>query len=319
MQTIPDLTQRTPTPAVLTIGSFDGVHLGHQALIAHVVQSARAKGVPAVALTFEPSPREVLRPGQPLAYLTRLPQKLDLLAKTGLDETVIVPFTEELSRVEAPDFIAWVLKYLPFVELWEGEGFALGHGRTGNTGVLTRMGGQLGYTLCIAPLVEVDGAPVSSTRVREAVLSGDMKTAAALLGHYPTVSGTVVPGSKRGREMGYPTANLALPPNQALPADGVYATWTARPATGEVLPSITSIGTRPTFDDDARLVEVYILDYNADLYGEPLTAHFVKFLRPQIRFEGIEPLIKQMDADTATAREVLARSVAPEARAKSEL
>lgn len=313
MQTITDITQRQPTPAVLTIGSFDGVHLGHQALIAEVVESARQNGVAAVALTFEPSPREVLRPGQPLAYLTRLPQKLELLGKTGLDETVVVPFTKELSQVEAPDFITWVRQYLPFVELWEGEGFALGHGRTGNTEVLARLGQELGYRFRIAPLVETKGESVSSTCIREAVMSGDMEAATAMLGHYQGLQGTVVPGSRRGREMGYPTANLALPPNLALPADGIYATWCVRHATGEVLPSVTSIGTRPTFDDDARLVEVYILDYDADLYGEVLTAHFVKFLRPQIRYEGMGPLIKQMDLDTASTREVLAVSVRPDA------
>jgi riboflavin kinase / FMN adenylyltransferase len=133
-----------------------------------------------------------------------------------------------------------------------------------------------------------------------------------LLGHYPTVPGTVVPGSRRGRELGYPTANLALLPNQALPADGVYATWAWRPATGEVLPSLTSIGTRPTFDDDARLVEVHILDYDADLYSETLSAHFVNYLRPQVRYEGIEPLIKQMNADAAQARAILASAPRPD-------
>lgn len=311
MQTIHDITQRPPTPAVLTIGSFDGVHLGHQYLMRCVVDSAREKGVAAVALTFEPSPREVLRPGQPLAYLTRLPEKLRLLEKTGLDETIVIPFTRALSQVEAPDFIAWIREYLPFVELWEGEGFALGHGRTGNTDVLARLGQEMGYTLQIAPLVEIEGQPASSTRVREAVMSGHMETATALLGYYPTVPGTVVPGSRRGRELGYPTANLALLPNQAVPADGVYATWAWRPATGEMLPSVTSVGTRPTFDDDQRLVEVHILDYSADLYGETLTAHFVHFLRGQIRYEGIDPLIQQMHTDASNARTTLAASTPP--------
>jgi riboflavin kinase/FMN adenylyltransferase len=307
MQTITDLTQRTPTPAVLTIGSFDGVHLGHQKLIACVVESARQKGVAAVALTFEPSPREVLRPDQPLAYLTRLPDKLALLAETGLDETIVVHFTKELSQVQAPDFIAWLRQYLPFVELWEGAGFALGHGRTGNTDVLAQLGKEMGYLLQIAPLVEVEGEPVSSTRIRQAVMSGDMEGATALMGRYPMVPGTVVHGSKRGREMGYPTANLATTAYQALPPDGVYASWCTRHATGEVLPSVTSIGTRPTFEDDARLVEVHILDYDADMYGEVLTAHFVKYLRGQLKFEGTDPLIVQMGKDTDDAREVLGK------------
>jgi riboflavin kinase/FMN adenylyltransferase len=311
MQVLYDLSQRQPTPAVLTIGSFDGVHLGHRLLIDRVVQSAREKGVAAVALTFEPSPREVLRPEQPIAYLTRLPEKIRLMSERGLDELVVVKFTKELSRVQAPDFIAWVREYLPFVEMWEGEGFALGHGRTGNTEVLARLGEEVGYKLQIAPLIEVDGEPVSSTRVREAVMSGEVGQAARLLGHYQTVPGTVVPGSRRGRELGYPTANLAQPPNQALPADGVYASWCTRVATGEVLPSVTSVGTRPTFEDDARLVEVFIIDYDADLYGEVLIAHFVEHLRGQVKFEGVEPLIEQMGLDTERTREILANAAKP--------
>lgn len=305
MQTITDLTQRQPTPAVLTIGSFDGVHLGHQALITSVIKSARASGVAAVALTFEPSPREVLRPDLPLTYLTRLPQKLELLASLGLDETVVVPFTQELSRVQAPDFIAWVRQYLPFVEMWEGEGFALGHGRTGNTEVLARLGEEHGYTLQIAPLVEVAGEPVSSTRVRQAITDGDVESATRLLGRPYALPGTVVHGSKRGRQLGYPTANLDTPLNQAIPADGVYATWCVRPATGETLPSLTSIGVRPMFENNVRLVEVYILDYNADLYGEALTAQFVQYLRPQQRFDSLEAFIAQMRQDEANARNLL--------------
>ncbi|MDQ6694510.1 MAG: bifunctional riboflavin kinase/FAD synthetase [Chloroflexota bacterium] len=306
-----DITQRQPAQAVLTIGSFDGVHLGHQALIRSVVGSARDKGIAAVALTFEPSPREVLSPGQPLAYLTPLPQKLDLLAQTGLDETVVIPFTKDLSQVQAPDFIHYLRRYLLFTELWEGENFALGRGRTGNIEVLTDLGRHVGYNTLIAPLVEMDGQPISSSRIRLSVMQGRVSDAARLLGHYHAISGTVVPGSRRGRELGYPTANLATPPHIALPVDGIYATFVTRPATGEILPSVTSIGTRPTFEDDARLVEAFIIDYSADLYGEALTVHFVQHLRPQVAYTGVEPLIAQMDKDTVQAREIVRTSVAP--------
>lgn len=311
MQIIEELTRREPSPAVLTIGSFDGVHLGHQELVYAVIASAREKGVAAVALTFEPSPREILRPGQPVAYLTRLPQKLDLLDQLGLDETVVIPFTRELSNMEAPEFLAWVREYVPFVELWEGEDFALGHGRTGNTGVLARLGDEMDYTLNIAPLVDVGGVPVSSTRIREAIMSGDLETATALLGRYHAVPGTVVPGSRRGRDLGYPTANMALLPNQALPKDGIYAAWVWRPSTSEFLPAVTSVGTRPMFEDDARLVESFILNYNADLYGESLTVHFVKYLRGQEKYPDIETLVHQMARDTATARSTLAGAPQP--------
>lgn len=305
MQTITDLTQRQPTPAVLTIGSFDGVHLGHQALIKSVVDSARSQGVAAVVLTFEPSPREVLRPDLPLAYLTRLPAKLELLGSLGLDETIVVPFTRELSQVEAPDFVAWLRQYLPFVEMWEGEGFALGHGRTGNTDVLARLGEEMGFKLHIARLVELEGEQVSSTRVRRLVAEGEVGNAARLLGRYYSVPGTVIHGSKRGRELGYPTANLDTPPNQAIPADGVYASLCIRHATGEMLPALTSVGIRPMFENDVRLVEVFILDYDADLYEETLTTQFVQFLRPQQKFDGLEALVTQMQQDEANAREVL--------------
>lgn len=311
MQVIKDLTRRQPTPAVLTIGSFDGLHIGHQLLIRDVVKSARNRGIPAVVMTFEPSPREVLRPDQPLAYLTRLPQKLYLLEQLGVDETIVMRFTKKLSRMEAPDFLAWVRRYLPFVELWEGEGFALGHGRTGNMQVLARLGEEMGYDLKVSPLVMVGNLPASSTRVREALMGGDIETAQLLLGRYPTVPGTVVPGSRRGRELGYPTANLALPPNQALPADGVYAAWVWRPSTGQMLHSVTSVGTRPMFEDDARLVEAHILNFNEDIYGESLTVHFVKFLRGQERFSNLGALINQMDADSRHASTILSKSITP--------
>ncbi len=316
MQITTDLTRRIPTPAVLTIGTFDGVHLGHQSLIANAVNSAHSRGLPAAAMTFDPAPREVLRPASasgypPLAYLTTLPTRLQLLAGTGLDEVVVVRFTKEMSLMSAREFVSWVRQYLPFVELWEGRGFALGHQRTGNLEVLAQLGVEMGFSVHVTPTVEVDGLPVSSTRIRQAVMAGDVETAARLLGHYHIVPGTVVPGSKRGRELGFPTANLAVVYNLALPADGVYATWAVRPATGEVLPSVTSVGTRPTFEDDARLVEVYIMDYDASLYGETIAAHFVSFIRPQIRFESIGALVQQMAADTAQARAMLATSPPP--------
>jgi riboflavin kinase/FMN adenylyltransferase len=220
-------------------------------------------------------------------------------------------FTKQMSLMTAREFIGWVRQYLPFVELWEGEGFALGHQRTGNLEMLAQLGAEMGFSVHVAPTVEVDGLPVSSTRIRQAVMTGDVETATRLLGHYHIVPGTVVPGSKRGRELGFPTANLAVVYNLALPADGVYATWAVRPATGEVLPSVTSVGTRPTFEDDARLVEVHIMDYEANLYGKTIATHFVSFIRPQIRFESIPALVKQMAADTVQARAILATSLPP--------
>jgi riboflavin kinase/FMN adenylyltransferase len=306
MEVITDLTRRSPAPAVLTIGNFDGVHRGHQQLLRLVRARAMELGVRAVVMTFEPHTRAVVRPDAPLHLLTQLPEKLAQFAALNLDEAVVIPFTTELTQWDARRFLTWVRETLPFVELWVGPDFALGHHRTGNTSVLATLGEELGFTLRLFPHVQIDGETVSSTMVRQALLAGEVRRAAALLGRYPSVAGTVVPGAKRGRELGFPTANLDTPPNHALPADGIYATLTRRPRTGEVLPSVTSIGTRPTFGPGERLVEVYVLDFSGDLYGEELIVQFVDFLRGQVAYTGPAALIAQMHQDVANAHAVLA-------------
>ena len=306
MEVITDLTQRQPAPAVLTIGNFDGVHRGHQQLLRLVRARAMELGLRAAVMTFEPHTRAVVRPDAPLHLLTQLPDKLAQFAALDLDEVVVIPFTTAMTQWDARRFLTWVRETLPFQELWVGPDFALGHHRTGNTTILAALGEELGFTLRLFPHVQIDGETVSSTMVRQALLAGEVRRAAALLGRYPSVPGTVVPGARRGRELGFPTANLATPPNHALPADGIYATLTTRDRTGEVLPSATSIGTRPTFGPGERLVEVYVLDFSDDLYGEQLIVQFVDFVRGQITYTGPEALIAQMHQDVAQARAVLA-------------
>jgi riboflavin kinase/FMN adenylyltransferase len=306
MEVITDLTKRDPAPAVLTIGNFDGVHRGHQQLLRLVRARAMELEALSVVMTFDPHTRAVVRPDAPLHLLTQLPDKLAQFAALGLDQAVVIPFTPELTQWDARRFLTWVRETLPFQELWVGPDFALGHHRTGNTGVLAALGDELGFTLRLFPHVQIDGETVSSTMVRHALLAGDVRRAAALLGRYPGVPGTVIHGTKRGRDLGFPTANLATPPHHALPADGIYATLTARERTGELLPSVTSIGTRPTFGPGERLVEVYILDFAGDLYGESLAVQFVDFLRGQVAYTGPEALIVQMHDDVAQARAVLA-------------
>src|SRR4051794_27000940 len=300
-----DLSQRRPEPAVLTIGNFDGVHLGHQQLIGAVKQRARELGVPAALLTFEPHTRRVVSPDRSLVLLTPLASKLEALAQTGLDEVVVVDFDREKMGWDARRFLSWVRETLPFVELWVGEGFALGHHRTGSTAVLRELGTELGFRLVIFKPVEFNGLVVSSTAVREALGVGDVRWAASLLGRPFTLIGTVVSGEKRGRELGFPTANLQCADFQALPADGIYATLTTRLSTGETLKSLTSVGTRPTFGPGERLVEGYILDFNSYIYGEQLEVAFIEFLRPQETYNGVEPLIAQMNRDVANARAIL--------------
>ncbi|MGI8588454.1 MAG: bifunctional riboflavin kinase/FAD synthetase [Chloroflexia bacterium] len=297
-------TFRSP-PSVLTIGNFDGVHKGHQRLFDILRGRAHDLGALATVVTFEPHTRAVVRPGAPLHLLTQLPEKLELFAEAGLDQAAVAPFTAETARLDAQRFLTWLTASFPILELWEGENFALGHARTGNLGVLAEIGRELGFAVRVFPHQRAGGKVISSTEIREALAAGEVREAAEMLGRPYTVPGIVIPGAHRGRELGFPTANLDPPPNQAIPADGVYATLVRR-ADGEPLPSITSIGNRPTFGPGERLLEVYILDFDGDLYGERLLVDFVEYLRPQVAYSGVEPLIAQMQEDLARTRAVLA-------------
>ena len=306
MEIITDIDTFRSVPTVATIGHFDGVHRGHQHLLGMVRDRARALDVASTVVTFEPHTRAVVRPDQPLSLLTPLPEKLALFAALGIDQAAVVPFTPAMVQRDARQFLTWLGRAFPLVELWEGPGFALGHHRTGNMTVLAEIAHEQGFLLEAFPPVAEGAVVVSSTAVREALAAGDIGRATALLGREYRLSGTVVPGAARGRELGFPTANLEPPAYQAIPADGLYATRTTRPRTGACLPSVTSIGVRPTFGPSERLVEVFILDFSDDLYGEELVVDFVAYLRPQITYQGIEPLIAQMHQDVVRARQVLA-------------
>jgi riboflavin kinase/FMN adenylyltransferase len=300
--------------SVVTIGAYDGLHLGHRHVIADVRAKAEEIGARSAVVTFDRHPASVLRPESAPKLLTDSTQKLELLATTGVDVTLVVRFDRERSEETAEDFVEQVLVgCLGARRVVVGADFHFGHGRRGDVALLRRMGEELGFEVTGVPLwtptaeagVVLDG-PVSSTRIRQLLAGGDVEGAAALLGRPHQVRGVVEHGDKRGRELGYPTANVAVPAEIALPADGVYAGWYRRPGGGR-LPAAVSFGRRPTFYVDAGLLllEAHLLDFEADLYDEPAEVEFVSRLRGQQAFPSAAALIDQMGHDVVKARRVL--------------
>ena len=289
---------------VLTIGVFDGVHLGHRHLLRQLVQKAQPDCQPGV-ITFTNHPATILRPDTPVSYITTTDQKLSLLRKEGVELVMPLEFTRELSEVTADEFVGLLTEHLRMKGLVIGPDFALGRRRQGDVTFLREAGKRLGFWVeSVEPLI-VDGVIVRSRRIRQAITQGDIATGNKLLGRHFYLSGKVVPGDRRGRELGFPTANLAMGPGMMLPGDGIYATWAVIDGVGH--PSATSIGNRPTFGLSERLVEVYVMDFNADLYGQEIGVKFVKKLRNQEAFTDVESLVRQVEQDVADARLVLAR------------
>jgi len=297
-------TQPFERPAYLTIGNFDGVHRGHQMLVSEMVAAAHAAGCQAGLLTFDPHPLAVLRPDVPLSYLTSPDERAELLAALGLDFVLILPFDRATAGLSAAEFMGRLVERVPLCALWIGPDFALGRGREGNAERLRELGQELGYQLFITPAFDWHGEPVRSSRIR-ALLSqaGAVDQAADLLGRPYEVWGEVVPGAERGRKLGFPTANLALPGARLLPAYGIYACWAWRDETG--IPAAVNVGVRPTFDNGQPLVEAYLLDFNDNLYGETLGLSFIRRLRGEQRFTDINDLIAQMGRDVEATRRIL--------------
>jgi riboflavin kinase/FMN adenylyltransferase len=293
--------------SVVTIGNFDGVHLGHQHLLEGVVARARATGDRSVVTTFDPHPMTVIHPDSAPPRLTTLEHRLELLDGCGVDAVLVLPFTRELSQWEPPEFVRRVLvDGLHAREVHVGENFRFGHRAAGDVTTLRAIGADLGadgFVVVALPLAG-DTTRWSSTYVRQCLAEGDVASAAAALGRLHRVEGPVVEGDKRGRELGYPTANLDLPDGTAIPADGVYAGWLTR-ADGTRLPAAISIGTNPTFGGTHRRVEAYVLDRDdLELYGEHVAVDFLARLRETITFDGIDPLLVQMADDVARSREL---------------
>jgi riboflavin kinase/FMN adenylyltransferase len=300
-----ELEREAPAkPCALTIGVFDGVHLGHQHLFHELKGRADAAGLAAAVITFHPHPLTVLRPNTVPSYLTGLEERIEQIRAAGVDSVAPVTFTAALAHVTAEDFMRAVVEAMRASKLVLGPTFSpIGRGREGTSEHLAKLGVDLGFSVeTVSPRVE-GGLVVSSTEVRKALAAGDMEQVTRLLGRPYSLSGPVVVGFKRGRTIGFPTANIEIDRDRALPPLGVYAT---RLRAGEAShASITNIGRRPTFDDGEVSVETHVFDFDGDLYDADVSIDLVHFIRGERKFDGIAALVEQIKLDTAQAREAL--------------
>lgn len=310
------VTIRDSTPAaaipkgiVVAMGNFNGVHLGHRAVIAAAVAMGRDHGKPAFAVTFEPHPRSFFSPNSPQFRLTTETNKLRLLAGTGLAGAVVMTFDKARAGTTAQDFIHHdLIERLGVSGIAVGYDFHFGKGRVGSPGLLVNEAPRLGIEVDVQPHVDIDERPVSSSAIRMALAEGQIDDATTMLGNPWFITGEVIHGEKRGRDLGYPTANIRLDRNCGL-KHGIYAVRVGR---GEQrFDGVASFGRRPTFDNGAPLLEVFLFDFKGDLYGAALDVAFIAFIREELKFDSIEALVRQMDDDSARARRALA--AAPDA------
>jgi riboflavin kinase/FMN adenylyltransferase len=309
VQLISELSSFTPErETLLTIGVFDGVHLGHRHLISKLIQRAAEGNFLSGVVTFNSNPKAVLSPKTKLARLTTLEERVTLLKNLGVDLVVPLTFTKEVAALNAREFVLYLKRYLKMRGLVIGPNFALGRGREGNAATLHSLGQELGFTVEIVRPLTVESTLVSSTAVRAALARGDMNTTTKLLGRYFSLSGPVAGGFERGHILGFPTANIQLEPEQAVPEDGVYATLAH--IGNKVYQSVTNIGVRPTFGKGERAVEVHILDFAGDLYSRKLTIELVERLRAEVKFANPEELTAQIRQDIEQARSILEKPLA---------
>lgn len=309
---------------MLTIGVFDGVHRGHAQLISRAVKSAAVRGVPSVLMTFDPHPMEVVRPGSHPAQLTTLTRRAELVEELGIDVFLVMPFTQEFMKLTPGRYVHDLLvEKLHVAEVVVGDNFTFGKKAAGTVDTMRELGGRFGFEVDGVKLVGEHAVTFSSTYIRACVDAGDMAAAADALGRPHRVEGVVVHGDGRGRELGFPTANVAPPMHAAIPADGVYAGWFTVLAAGETVGvtrpgkramAAISVGTNPTFSGRTRTVEAFVLDTEADLYGQHVAVDFVQHLRGMRRFDSVDDLIRAMGEDVEQTRQVLAAAEASEER-----
>ncbi len=309
---------------MLTIGVFDGVHRGHAQLISRAVKSAAVRGVPSVLMTFDPHPMEVVRPGSHPAQLTTLTRRAELVEELGIDVFLVMPFTQDFMKLTPGRYVHDLLvEKLHVAEVVVGDNFTFGKKAAGTVETMRELGGRFGFEVDGVKLVGEHAVTLSSTYIRACVDAGDMAAAADALGRPHRVEGVVVHGDGRGRELGFPTANVAPPMHAAIPADGVYAGWFTVLAAGETVGvtrpgkramAAISVGTNPTFSGRTRTVEAFVLDTEADLYGQHVAVDFVQHLRGMRRFDSIDDLVRAMGDDVEQTRQVLAAAEASDAQ-----
>lgn len=300
---------------VLTIGVFDGVHRGHAQLISRAVSAANSRGVPSVLMTFDPHPMEVVRPGSHPAQLTTLTRRAELAEELGIDVFCVMPFTQEFMKLTPGGYVHDLLvERLHVTEVVVGDNFTFGKKAAGTVDTMRELGERFGFEVDGVTLLGEHAVTFSSTYIRACVDAGDMAAAAEALGRPHRIEGVVVHGDKRGRDLGFPTANVAPPMHAAIPADGVYAGWFTVLGAGGPVGTIDpgqramaaiSVGTNPTFSGRSRTVEAFVLDADADLYGQHVAVDFVEQLRGMRRFDSIDELVEAMGRDVEAARKVL--------------
>lgn len=299
-----ELAQATPEQdSVLSIGVFDGVHRGHQHLIAKLTSEAQSAGHLAGVVTFRNHPDSIFRTDFTARYITSLEERISLIKNLGVDFVVPITFDVELAKVRAKDFAASLQQRLRMRGLVIGPDFAMGYKREGNVQMLSEIGSTMDFSVKEVNLLADHKEAVRSTNIREAITLGDMSTAADLLGRNFSITGLVVQGDQRGRELGYPTANIELTPSMAYPGNGIYATIAYVDGASHM--AATSIGTRPTFDGVGRTIEAFFLDFDGNLYNKEVRLEFVRRLRDELKFDSIDALLEQMAKDVNEARQIL--------------
>ena len=288
---------------VLTIGVFDGVHRGHQHLLNRLTDAASQGGLRSAVLTFVSHPRSVLFPDTCIKYINSVEDRLSLLSNTGVDMVVPLTFDLDISRIRAHQFVELLQERLQMVGMVVGQDFAMGYQREGTPDALRDMGSERGFSVTVINPVSVSGERVSSTTIREAISAGDVDRAAKLLGRPFAFNGQVVKGMSRGKTLGFPTANLEVSKHRLIPSDGVYATWAHLGDSRHM--AATNVGVRPTFGEHERTVEVYLLDFDGDLYGQELRVEFIQRLRDELRFDTPDALVAHMHRDVELTREAL--------------
>jgi riboflavin kinase/FMN adenylyltransferase len=301
IEQLSEVTERKPT--FVAVGSFDGVHLGHQAVLQKMVAAAQDAGTRTAVLTFFPHPKRVIQQMTEPYYLTTLDERVRLLAKLGIDLIITHPFNDTVRHTRAADFVAEMCQYLDMRQLWGGN-FALGYKREGDIPFLRKLGEEKGYTVAqVEAMVMWQGERVSSSRIRRSLLEGDLAEVNGCLGRPYQISGTIVKGAQMGRTIGFPTANIDYWPEQLLPDNGVYATYAWLDDERHV--AATNVGVRPTVNGSAVTVEAHLLDFDADIYGRTLRLEFIDRIRPEMKFPGLDTLKAQIGADVQRVRELM--------------